>query len=51
MKPRFLDHVADYFTARPDVWIDGEDFRAIGGRYAYRTRISECRTLRGMTVW
>lgn len=50
MKTAFRDAVAAYLRAHPGEWIDGERFRDIGGRYAYRTRLSECRTQLGMTV-
>ena len=45
-----LDAVVAYFKARPGVWIDGEEFRSVGGRYEYRSRIAEARTLRGMHI-
>jgi hypothetical protein len=46
----FRDRVAAYFRARPNVWIDGDAFRNVGGKYAYRTRISECRTTLQMEI-
>lgn len=46
----FRDRVAAYFKAQPHVWIDGDAFRTIGGKYAYRSRISDCRTELGMTI-
>lgn len=46
----FRDRVASYFTARPGVWIPAADFEAVGGRQAWRTRISDCRRELGMTI-
>lgn len=46
----FRDAVAAYFTGRPGVWINALDLEVVGGRYAWRTRISECRTQLGMTI-
>lgn len=42
--------VADYFRARPNIWISHRRFLRIGGECAWRTRISECRTQLGMTI-
>lgn len=44
------DRVADYFRARPNTWIDGMELAKVGGCYASRTRIAECRTQLGMTI-
>lgn len=46
----FRDRVAAYFTARPGCWIDGVTLESIGGRYAWRTRVSDCRTELGMVI-
>lgn len=35
--------LARFFMAREGQWIDGDALRAVGGRYAYRTRVSELR--------
>ena len=35
--------VAEYFTARPNTWIDGREIQQIAGAYAWRTRISNVR--------
>lgn len=52
MKPakNFRDRVAAHFRLHPGRWIDGDHFRYIGGKYAYRTRISECRRELHMTI-
>lgn len=42
--------LAAYFKARPHVWIDGVQIENIAGRYAWRTRISNCRTRFGMVI-
>jgi hypothetical protein len=40
----FRDAVAQHFKNYPDQWIAAVDFERVGGRQAWRTRISECRT-------
>jgi len=45
----FRDRVEEYFRARPDQWIDGLAIAQVGGAYAWRSRVSDCRTL-GMTI-
>lgn len=47
---KFRERVEQYFKARSGQWIDGKDLEAIGGRYAWRSRVSDCRTQRGMTI-
>lgn len=37
------DRLADFFRARPGVWVDGRVLSEIGGCYAWRTRLSELR--------
>lgn len=46
----YLDKVAQYFEARPGEWIDGLELERVGGRYAWRTRVSECRQHLGMQI-
>lgn len=46
----FTERVADLFRSYPHAWIDGNVIAKVGGCYAYRTRISECRTLLGMRI-
>lgn len=46
----FRDRVAGWFKGRPGEWIDARDLERIGGRMAWRTRTSECRTQLGMTI-
>ena len=46
----FRDRVADLFRQRAGQWIDGLEIATIGGAYASRTRISECRTILKMDI-
>ena len=46
----FLEDVAALFSRRPGEWIDGLTVAAVGGAYAWRTRVSECRTKLGMVI-
>lgn len=45
-----LGKVARHFAAHPGQWVDGLAFEGIGGRYAWRSRIAECRTKLGMRI-
>jgi hypothetical protein len=38
----FRDRVEAYFKARPMVWLDSFSLELVGGRCAWRTRVSEC---------
>lgn len=46
----YRDRVAEFFKASPGRWIDGRQLEAIGGAYAWRTRVSECRVELGMVI-
>ena len=46
----FTEKVAAYFIARPQVWIDGRELATLGGAYAWRSRVSDCRTNLGMHI-
>ncbi len=46
----YIEAVADLFRARPGEWIDGMTIAQSGGIYAWRSRISDCRTQLGMTI-
>lgn len=48
--PTFRDAVADLFRSRPGEWIDGLTLAQHGGAYAWRTRLSECRTQLGLNI-
>lgn len=39
-----------FFRQHPDEWIDGRKLETIAGRYAWRTRVSDLRILRDMTI-
>jgi hypothetical protein len=45
----FRDAVASTFRQRAGEWIDGLALETIGGRYAWRSRVSDCRQL-GMVI-
>jgi hypothetical protein len=44
------DAVAAHFKAHPGEWINASELETIGGRYAWRTRVSEARRQLGMTI-
>jgi hypothetical protein len=44
------DKLEAYLRARPLKWIDGRMFGPIAGEFAWRTRISNLRRDRGMTI-
>lgn len=46
----YRDRVACYLKARPCEWIDLIELMRVGGFYAARTRVSDCRTQLGMVI-
>lgn len=46
----FTDRVAAYFRAHPHTWIPAIDLETVGGRQAWRSRVSQCRTEFGMRI-
>lgn len=44
------DRIAAVFEGRPGEWIDAHDLLKVGGFAGWRTRISELRTQRGLTI-
>lgn len=50
MREAFVHRVAEYFKARPGEWIDARDLETVGGRQAWRTRVSNCRRQLGMVI-
>lgn len=46
----FTQLVASYFKSRPGVWVDGRELATVGGAYAWRSRISDCRRELGMEI-
>lgn len=47
---KLLEHVEALFKTHPEQWIDGRQIASVGGAYAWRTRISECRQVLGMRI-
>jgi hypothetical protein len=45
-----LERVASLFLRKRGMWIDSSELEQVGGRCAWRTRVSECRTLLGMEI-
>lgn len=50
MSNNLTDNLAGYFAARPEQWIDGRLLGPVAGAYAWRSRVSDLRTKRGMTI-
>lgn len=50
MRTSLADRVAAYFRRHRRQWINGRTLSRVGGYAAYRTRISELRTDRGMRI-
>lgn len=46
----FRDAVAAHFILHRGEWVRAETLMEIGGRMAWRTRTSECRTQLGMAI-
>jgi hypothetical protein len=46
----FTDNVEAYFRKRPGLWIAAIELEAVGGRQAWRTRVSEVRRERGLNI-
>lgn len=46
----FTAAIVRYFRARPGVWCCATDLEHVGGRQAWRTRVSDARRLYGMTI-
>lgn len=44
------DAVAQYFQTRPRQWISAMELERVGGRFAWRTRVSDARITFGMTI-
>jgi hypothetical protein len=50
MSESLNDKLQAYFQARPNVWIDGKVLATVAGGYGWRTRVSNLRRQRGMTI-
>lgn len=46
----FVSALEAFFRARPATWIRWEEIAAIAGSCAWRTRLSDLRLKRGMTI-
>ena len=46
----FRDILADYFARHEGEWINGLVLARLGGVYAWRTRVSDCRRHLGMQI-
>ena len=44
------DRLEHFLKDRPCVWTDGRQLSTLAGSYAWRTRVSELRTKRGMFI-
>lgn len=49
-KLSMLDRLEEFFRRHPGQWVDGKRLETIAGGYAWRTRVSDLRLMRGMTV-
>lgn len=50
MSVAYRDVLAEYFRARPGVWIDGLTLAGLGGAYAWRSRVSDVRVQLGLNI-
>jgi hypothetical protein len=46
----YVEAVADFFRRRPGQWIDGLTLASVGGAYAWRSRVSDCRQKFHMSI-
>ena len=46
----FTANVARFFIAHENQWIPATALEAVGGRQAWRTRVSDCRKVYGMRI-
>ena len=46
----FRDRVASLLRSRANQWIDGRELATVGGAYAWRSRVSDCRQDLGMVI-
>jgi len=46
--PTFTQRVVAHFLSHPGEWVDAEVLMRIGGRYAFRTRVSDARKQLGV---
>jgi hypothetical protein len=50
MRQAFTERMRQHFLSHPGVWFDARELEVIGGRCAWRTRLSETRRFYGMTI-
>src|SRR5688572_12505812 len=50
MSESLNDRLMEFFHARPNVWVDGRELSRIAGAYGWRSRVSDLRRRRGMTL-
>ncbi len=50
MRTTFRDAVAVHFKAHPNSWVSAYELMDLGGKMAWRSRVSNCRTQLGMTI-
>lgn len=50
MSEPFTEKIAAYFRARPNQWLNALELEKVGGRFAWRTRVSNARTQLGMDI-
>ena len=50
MSAPFREAVAAYLKAHEGQWVDGMTLAQMGGQYAWRSRVSDCRRDLGMTI-
>ena len=46
----FTAAVARFFRAHPGVWVRATDLERVGGRQAWRTRVSDARRVYGLRI-
>jgi hypothetical protein len=46
----FTGRVALFFRRHPNEWVPAIALEAVGGRQAWRTRVSDCRKVYGMRI-
>lgn len=50
MSAGFTDRVAEFFKEHEGQWQDGRDLAFVGGCYAWRSRVSDCRRKFSMNI-
>jgi hypothetical protein len=50
MSETLNDRLEEFLKARPNAWIDGSYLAQVAGKYAWRSRVSDLRRHRGLTI-